>query len=119
MALLLSLGAALGWVIGWRFGVPSLGCWGGALAGALLAQAMDTARALRLIQWLQGGHEGEAPRHHGLWGELGYRIERALRALDLQRRSGESRLEQFLRAIAASPNGVLLLDSEEPLVWFN
>lgn len=119
LALLLSVGAALGWLVGWRFGAPSLGCWLGALFGALLSQAMDTARALRLIQWLQGGHEGEAPRHHGLWGELGYRIERALRALDLQRRSGESRLEQFLRAIEASPNGVLLLDSEEQIVWCN
>ena len=119
MALLLSLGAALGWVIGWRFGVPSLGCWGGALAGALLAQARDTARALRLIQWLQGGHEGEAPRHQGLWGELGYRIERALRALELKRRGEETRLEQFLRAIEASPNGVLLLDGDEQIVWCN
>ena len=119
LALLLSLGAALGWLVGWRFGVPSLGCWGGALAGALLAQARDTARALRLIQWLQGGHEGEAPRHQGLWGELGYRIERALRALELKRRSEESRLEQFLRAIEASPNGVLLLDAEEQIVWCN
>ena len=38
-------------------------------------------RAGRLLEWLRGSLQGVAPRDPGVWGELAYRIERALRAL--------------------------------------
>ena len=57
--------------------------WFGALLGFAFALGVigvrDTLNGYRLITWLRGSQEGQAPRDAGLWGELGYRIERAIR----------------------------------------
>jgi two-component system phosphate regulon sensor histidine kinase PhoR len=59
-----------------------------------------------------------APRP-GFWGELGYRIERALRTAETEVKQERERLQQFLSAIEASPNGVLLLDAGGQIDWCN
>ena len=60
---------------------PIVGALVGALVGAGAASScVDTLRGYRLIDWLRGAQEGQAPRDAGFWGELGYRVERALRA---------------------------------------
>ena len=51
---------------------------GGAFAISVIV-VRDTLHGYRLIAWLRGSQEGAAPRDAGLWGELGYRIERSLR----------------------------------------
>jgi PAS domain-containing protein len=60
-----------------------------------------------------------APRDAGFWGELGYRIERMRLRERAPGRERESRLAQFLSAIEASPNGVLLLDADDQIEWCN
>jgi two-component system phosphate regulon sensor histidine kinase PhoR len=50
---------------------------------------------------------------------LGYRVERAMRDRDRAVARGRLELDQFLSAIEASPNGVLMLDSQEQIVWCN
>ncbi|MFX7090615.1 PAS domain-containing protein, partial [Acinetobacter baumannii] len=55
----------------------------------------------------------------GLWGELAYRVERAMRDRDHAVARGRLELEQFLSAIEASPNGVLMLDAQEHILWCN
>ena len=79
----------------------------------------DTLRAYRLIQWLRGSQEGMAPRDSGLWGELAYRIERSIRLLELAAAQERDRLTQFLSAMEASPNGVMLLDGGDQIEWCN
>jgi two-component system phosphate regulon sensor histidine kinase PhoR len=91
---------------------------GGALAVAFIV-VLDRLRGHRLLNWLRRGHEGTAPRDAGFWGELAYRIERALRSAEQDARLERTRLEQFLSAIEASPNGVLLLDDGDQIVWCN
>ena len=54
----------------------------GAAAGALGAVVLDALRGWRLISWLRGAQDGSAPRDRGFWGEIGYRVERALRLRD-------------------------------------
>lgn len=84
-----------------------------------LFAARDAVRAGHLLRWLRGTQTDPAPRDTGLWGELGYRIERSVRARDLAvQREGE-RLAQFLSAIEASPNGVILLDGQDLIQWCN
>jgi len=61
--------------------------------------------------------EGDSPRQSGFWGETGLRIERALRFRERESRRERDRLAQFLTAIEASPNGVLLLDASEQIEW--
>ena len=60
-----------------------------------------------------------APRDTGFWGEAGYRVEKALRGREQETTSERERLRQFLAAIDASPNGVVLLDAEERIEWCN
>ena len=122
--LLMALVAALlGFVIGVAVrtatGIDSLGLGLGVTSGVLLTLLVDAVRGHRLLSWLRGNQFENAPRDTGLWGEVGYRIERAVR--DRDRGAARSRLElqQFLSAIEASPNGVLMLDSHEQIVWCN
>ena len=66
------------------------------------------------MDWLRGEPRRPAPRDVGFWGELGYRVERALRRREQRIEQEQQRLAQFLSAIEASPNGVLLLDAQRP-----
>lgn len=91
---------------------------GGAFAISVIV-VRDTLHGYRLIAWLRGSQEGEAPRDAGLWGELGYRIERSLRLREHAAATERTRLTQFLSAIEASPNGVMLLDAGDQIEWCN
>ena len=87
--------------------------------GVAIAAMLDTARGYRLINWLRGSQEQQAPRDAGFWGELGYRVERSIRLREQGLAQERLRLEQFLSAIEASPNGVLMLDQNDQIVWCN
>jgi two-component system phosphate regulon sensor histidine kinase PhoR len=95
----------------------------GALLGFALALCViavrDTLHGYRLIAWLRSSQETTAPRDAGLWGELGYRIERSIRNREQTAVQERERLTQFLSAIEASPNGVLLLDAGDQIEWCN
>jgi two-component system phosphate regulon sensor histidine kinase PhoR len=92
---------------------------GGGALGVSLVAMLDTARGYRLINWLRGSQEQQAPRDAGFWGELGYRVERSIRQREQGLAQERLRLEQFLSAIEASPNGVLLIDENDQIVWCN
>jgi two-component system phosphate regulon sensor histidine kinase PhoR len=116
LALVLAGGALGGWVgAAWHEAAP--GVLAGAVLGLAVFGAQDAWRAARLLQWLRGPQEDAAPRDTGLWGELGYRVERSLRLRDQALRSEGQRLAQFLSAIEASPNGVILLDAQDQIEW--
>jgi two-component system phosphate regulon sensor histidine kinase PhoR len=89
---------------------------GGAVAVALIA-LIDTARGERLMRWLRGSQDGPAPRDAGFWGELAYRVERAIRLREQDAIEERLRLSQFLSAMEASPNGVMLLDANDQIEW--
>ena len=95
----------------------------GLLLGGLLGFAAlvirDSLRGLRLMRWLRGSHEGTAPRDSGFWGEIAYRVERSLRGLEREAEVERMRLAQFVSAMEASPNGVLLLDAGDQIEWCN
>jgi two-component system phosphate regulon sensor histidine kinase PhoR len=95
----------------------------GALAGLAIASVawflLDLARGLRVLAWLRRDDAAETFAMHGLWGEMMDRTRRALRQRDQQVRGGEQRLQDFLAAIQASPNGVILLDPEGRIEWCN
>jgi two-component system phosphate regulon sensor histidine kinase PhoR len=113
----LSTGGVLGHLAGAALGLPETGAVFGAALAAGLAVALDAWRAARLMTWLRGGQELDAPRDSGFWGELGYRLERALRSREQALAAENRRLDEFLLAIEASPNGVLLLDAMDQIVW--
>lgn len=110
---LVGAGAGVWW--GWAEPLS----WFGAALGALGFVARDRLRARRLLQWLRGPLDVPAPRQAGFWGELAYRAERALVRRDEAAQRERIKREQFLSAIEASPNGVLLLDAQDQIEWCN
>ncbi|HTP74241.1 MAG TPA: phosphate regulon sensor histidine kinase PhoR [Burkholderiaceae bacterium] len=91
----------------------------GALLGLVLVATRDALRAGHLMAWLRGSQAADAPRDTGFWGELGYRMERALRSREQALQRERQRTAQFLSAIEASPNGVMLLDAGDRIEWCN
>ena len=112
-------GGCLGYLLGNSVHAPVLSVLVGAgLAIGGLAM-FDTLRGVRLITWLRGAQETDAPRDAGFWGEIGYRVERSIRARERAAVQGQARLVQFLEAMEASPNGVLMLDANGQIDWCN
>jgi two-component system, OmpR family, phosphate regulon sensor histidine kinase PhoR len=118
-ALSVLLVGALGWVIGVGGHLPVLGALIGAVVGASIYALVDALRARRFVRWLQSDSADAAPRDAGFWGEVGYRVERSVRALQREVGVEKTRLDEFLSAIEASPNGVMLLDSNDQIAWCN
>jgi len=101
------------------FGLHYLSLLVAATSGVALVAIVDGLRGHQLLQWLSGGQDGPAPRDTGLFGELGYRIEKAVRERDRTITRERLQLAQFLSAIEASPNGVLMLDEQDHIHWCN
>lgn len=112
-------GGLVGYLLGEPVHAALLGMmFGGGAAVGLLA-AVDTLHGARLIDWLRGPRQSSVPRSPSFWGEVSYRVERSLRECENARSQEKQRLERFLAAIEASPNGVLILDTHEQIEWCN
>lgn len=91
----------------------------GVVAFGVLWVLHDAWLSRRLLRWLQSDRPGDFDVKSGVWAEVAARVKRLLR--DRERLSAErqSRLESFLLAMQASPNGVMLLDQESHIEWCN
>jgi two-component system phosphate regulon sensor histidine kinase PhoR len=115
-------GGALGGWLAYREGLA----WG-LLLGAAAWQFMDSFYARRLLNWLRSEQSNETPvlmagpqpRLPGVWGEAADRVRRLLKNRHAQYRESQARLDEFLAALQASPNGVVLLDEEGRIEWCN
>lgn len=117
--LLFQFAAALaGWLIAPN-GRPALGALVGIFSAGLLWVAFDLLRGFRVLAWLRRGDMSDAALSGGLWGEISERTRRLVRSREQQARDSELRLQEFLAALQASPNGVVLLDSQRRIEWFN
>ncbi len=110
-----------GALAGWALSTWSGGRWSGATAGLLVGVVLwfllDFARAGRVLRWLRAGAPVPTPRLHGAWGEMAERAARLLRDGRRELRASDRRLHDFLAAIQASPNGVVLLDADNRIEW--
>ena len=91
----------------------------GSLVGAMLWWFWDAIRGLRVVYWLRYGNLAEVPKTFGLWGTVVDRTRRLLRERERAINASEQRLKDFLSAIQASPNGVVLLDENFQIEWCN
>jgi two-component system phosphate regulon sensor histidine kinase PhoR len=94
-----------------------------ALAGAVISgyvwHVLDLSNALKVMHWLRKGDsqlDGVGP---GIWSEIGDRVRRLVRTHERAVALSEERLQDFLSALQASPNGIVLLDSQNRIEWFN
>ena len=91
----------------------------GVVLGGVLWFLLDTSRGARLLRWLRVGDASDAAMRTGLWGEVSDRVRRLLRSREQVARDSQQRLQDFLAAFQASPNGVVLLDARGQIEWFN
>lgn len=115
----MALGGLLGLVLNPQDGARWVAVLMGGGVGVVLATALDVMRARALLEWLRGPLERPGPRDGGVWGEVAYRVEKALRQREREIEDERRRLSQLLGAIEASPNGVMLLDAQDQIEWCN
>jgi two-component system, OmpR family, phosphate regulon sensor histidine kinase PhoR len=115
-------GAAIASFVGswFAFGFdPILLALTGAICGGLGWVLLHLMRASRVLAWLRDGDLSTAPQFGGVWGEATDRTRRLLRQHIQSTQASDKRLNDFLSAIQASPNGVLLLDANGQIEWCN
>ena len=106
-------------------GLPAWYVWGplGASSAALLAVCVYALvlawRVDRFDRWLGAPSLRLDPPWQGVWRDMALRIQRMLRQQEKLVNVHEKRLQDFLSAIQASPNGVILLDEEARIEWCN
>ena len=98
---------------------PTTGMLVGGLLGGIGWFALDMSRSVRLLRWLRIGDASDVAMRTGLWGEISDRVRRLIRMREQQITDSQNRLHDFLAALQASPNGVVLLDAEGQIEWFN
>ena len=91
----------------------------GSLLGGAVWVGLDFHRSRRVIRWLKSADYTEPPLKVGLWGLVAQRVHRLVMELDQQFDESEDRLLDFFAALNASPNGVVLLDDDGRIEWFN
>ncbi len=91
----------------------------GAISGSLCWVLLNLMRASRVLAWLRDGDVNSAPQLGGVWGEAADRTRRLLRQHAQNTQTSDQRLDDFLLALQASPNGVLLLNATAQIEWCN
>jgi len=117
-SLVLFLGVLIGELI-----LPAQNYWETAFVSLCLTCVLlfivDINRATKTISWLRSEQLGDPPFTRGVWGELGGRIQRVIKAREREIVKSDARLTEFLSAIQASPHGVLLINPEGRIEWSN
>jgi two-component system phosphate regulon sensor histidine kinase PhoR len=103
-----------------------LGGWQGAAAGwafaclGLLALLAQHGRSLdRLQRWLRRPDSQTIPDARGAWGQVFVGIHRLLRQEAQARDRIKADLDVFSQAAEASPDGLVILDADDRIVWCN
>ena len=96
---------------------------GAALVGAILGSYLWLLRDLRqettLLVWLRKGDLQIDVKLAGVWRQIYERVRKHLRERERAAKDSDDRLKDFLDALQASPNGVVLLDANGAIEWFN
>jgi two-component system, OmpR family, phosphate regulon sensor histidine kinase PhoR len=125
---LAALGAALGVGISWAWVQPMaqgsvfwlmLGGAVGAAVSVLPVWLTNRWRSIALLGWIRKATSAHAPEMGGIWGVVADRTRRAFAQHEQITAQERAKLNDFLLALQASPNGVLLLDSYDRIEWFN
>jgi len=102
------------------FGIdPILGQLFGSIFSGFIWVLIDSSRANRLLTWLKNGDTSDVAMRSGVWGEISDRVRKLVRIKEFEIKDSKDRLEIFLAAFQSSPNGVVLLDQDGVITWFN
>ncbi len=107
----LAIGAALGWFAG--------SVWLG-VCGALASYLVWNLWQLRtLASWLQNRSVADPPAAAGLWSDVVAQVVRLHRRKRFHKERLTRLFRELRRSTAAMPDGVVMLDPQGEIVWFN
>jgi two-component system phosphate regulon sensor histidine kinase PhoR len=107
----LALGALLGWFAG-----P---VWAGICGVLALYLAWNLWQLRELWFWLQHRSVADPPDAMGLWGDVVAQVVRLHRRKRFHKERLTRLFRELRRSTAAMPDGVIMLDPEGEIVWFN
>jgi two-component system, OmpR family, phosphate regulon sensor histidine kinase PhoR len=105
----------VGLVAGWIFG----NVWAGlaiALGGHL---AWQLANLFRLDWWVRHRSFADPPEFGGVWGEVVTQVVRLHRRKRYHKQRFVKLVRQIQRSTAALPDGVVILNAQREIAWFN
>ena len=105
----------LGGGVGWLFG----SVWGGLACAVALHLAWVLANLFRLEWWLRHRSYADPPDVGGVWGEIIAQVVRLHRRKRFHKQRFVQLMRQLQRSTAALPNGVVILNAQREIVWFN
>ena len=85
----------------------------------LVTQVVEAQQVGRLLEWLRNSDAPLPTRLAPQWMELASYVIRQRRKHKDRLAYSDKRLEDFLAAMQASPNGVVLMDADDRMEWFN
>jgi len=110
------LGTVLfGLAVGWLFGEP----WAGLACALVIHLAWQLVNLFRLEWWLRHRSYADAPDVGGVWGEIIAQIVRLHRRKRFHKQRFVQLIRQLQRSTAALPNGVVILNAQREIIWFN
>ena len=105
----------IGLVLGWLFG----NVWVGLGAALGLHLSWQLANLFRLEWWLRHRSFADPPDVGGVFGEIIAQIVRLHRRKRFHKQRFLQLMRQLQRSTAALPNGVVILNAQREIVWFN
>jgi len=105
----------LGTGIGWLFG----NTWLGLALALILHLAWVLVHLFRLEWWLRHRSYADPPDVGGVWGEIIAQIVRLHRRKRFHKQRFVQLMRQLQRSTAALPDGVVILNAQREIVWFN
>ena len=105
------IGCGVGWLLG--------NVWGGLACALALHLTWVLANLFRLEWWLRHRSYADPPDVGGVWGEIIAQIVRLHRRKRFHKQRFVQLMRQLQRSTAALPNGVVILNAQREIVWFN
>jgi two-component system, OmpR family, phosphate regulon sensor histidine kinase PhoR len=107
--------ALVGLLLGWPFGHPAVG----AAVGLAAYLGWQLANLFRVDWWLRHRGFAEPPDIGGAWGDAITQIVRLHRRKRFHKQRFVQLFRQIQRSTSALPDGVVILNDEHEIVWFN
>jgi len=107
----LLLGAAIGWLAG--------SLWVGISGTLTIYLAWNLWQLRELWFWLQHRSVADPPDAMGLWGDVVAQVVRLHRRKRFHKERLTRLFRELRRSTAAMPDGVVMLDPQGEIVWFN
>jgi two-component system, OmpR family, phosphate regulon sensor histidine kinase PhoR len=106
---------AIGASVGALFGIT----WCGLAVALAIYLGLQLAALLRVLRWLRRDEPELAPEIAGPWGDLVAMIVRLYRRKQFHKQRLLRLLRELRRSTAAMPDGVVVLNPQAEILWFN